>query len=552
MKIRSSFKSHFWIIAILVAGVGYLFVLQYLTPDSVYFSGDSGLKAMLSQNLAKGDLSFSLEFPDQPWINALWQDGLFPYQEPYVYHLAGKYYITFPYTFSLVTAPFYTFLGYRGLYVIPGLATLVIWLVFYRMCKKLDLSAVAVAIGTIFLIFASNLTLYSAIYSEHTLAVCLSFAGLSLVFPEKNLKNISFLAAFWAGVLSGLAVWFRPEQIFLVVFLDLLSLWAVVKLRWSLCSNKFSGLSMIPDYIGRFGWVYVVSSFLTLLLYGLTNWLIYKNLFGIHTVQVIEGQPLLERVLAAILNFQLITVGYYSLFATMPITLFSLGYLYFSWVKPAQVPYEQKWTIWYVFSLTFIIGVAVSVPAGAGGKQWGPRFLLLLVPVLILLFTWQLDHFLKIQANQNKTLKWIGLGLVLILGGLGIVQNLLFGTDFLARTYAQIKPAVEVLQAKAETELVIAISDPFIGQVLQPAVSRSAVFMRAEDTDQLAKLSEALLDQNRDAFTYICYSDNCGLFSQVVKTKQVERNGKGYVLQTVNSGKYGKYILFNIRVGRSD
>jgi hypothetical protein len=106
VKIRSTFKSHFWIIVLLAAGIGYLLVLQWLTPDGSYFSGDSGLNAMLSQNLAAGNFGFNLQFPDQPWIKALWVEGMFPYGEPYVYLLSGKYFITFPYTFPLATAAF--------------------------------------------------------------------------------------------------------------------------------------------------------------------------------------------------------------------------------------------------------------------------------------------------------------------------------------------------------------------------------------------------------------------------------------------------------------
>ena len=231
-------QPHFWLIILFTVGIVYLFSLQLLAADGVYFSGDSGLKAMLSQDLASNSLAFDMNLTDPPWIKALWDQGMFPFEEPFVYQLAEKYYITFPYTFSLLTAPFFAALGYRGLYVIPFLSTIIIWLIFYRLCKKLDLDSTAIAIGLFFLIFATNLTLFGAIFWEHTLSVCLAFAGLSLVFPKKGSESIGVWDIAGSGILTGLAVWFRPEQIFLVIFLAAVSLFSYWKSRLWLASES--------------------------------------------------------------------------------------------------------------------------------------------------------------------------------------------------------------------------------------------------------------------------------------------------------------------------
>lgn len=130
-------KPQSWIIIIFVAGLLYIFALQSLLVSGVYFTGDSGLRAVISRNLASGYMAFDLNLSHSPWVQALWDAGLFPFEEPFVYQLNGKSFITFPYTFSLVTAPFYAAFGYHGLYVIPWLSTIIIWFLYAYLARKL-------------------------------------------------------------------------------------------------------------------------------------------------------------------------------------------------------------------------------------------------------------------------------------------------------------------------------------------------------------------------------------------------------------------------------
>lgn len=550
MKITPLLKSHYLIAAMFSVGIFYLFVLQCLIPEGAFFSGDSGLKAMLSQNLAKGNLGFNLDFPVQPWIKTLWDDGLFPYQEPFVYKISEKYFITFPFTFSLITSFFYNALGYRGFYIIPLISTFVIWFSFYKVCKKLELSHASIILGLINLIFACNLPIYSAIFSEQTISVCLAFASFSLIIPPKGSKKLTFWAAFWAGILSGLAVWFRPEQIFLVIFIDSLSVWAFLTLRLKSLSTKFVFVKRYTDYIGNYGSILLLTSTLSLLLYGLSNILIYKNFLGVHAIQVVEHHSLIERLAAALSNFQTMTVGYYSFFVYVPIALFPLVYIFGTWAVPTQYKLDSDWFIYYLLFLVYIFGVSLLVPAGAGGKQWGPRFLLFLVPIVILLFTKQFDHLAKNQSNLNKFFRKSGLILIMILVVVGIAQNLLNGIYFLSNTYAQIKPALKALHSISDP--VIAISDQFIGQVLQPAGNPNFVFFLVNDEDQLGRLTETLVQTNQDSFTYICFTFDCKLFNKDSIIRQIKRNGIKYIVQVNTSGEFGKYNIFDIFVRRKN
>ena len=167
---------------IILFGVLFSLYLQLQISPGVFFSGDGGLKALLAKQLATGELRFDLITPNASWIHHLWNEGLYPYEPPFVYDVEGKYFITFPYTFPLVTTPFYALFGERGLYLIPLLSTWIIWINFYWLCQKIKLKQLSFSLGLAALIFTSYLTIYSAMYWEHTLAVALCFFWNQLIY----------------------------------------------------------------------------------------------------------------------------------------------------------------------------------------------------------------------------------------------------------------------------------------------------------------------------------------------------------------------------------
>lgn len=544
---RVSIKNpYFWMITIFVVGIIYLLSLQLPIKDGVYFTGDSGLKAMITQNLAAGNLVFDLNLPNPPWIKTLWAEGMFPYDEPFVYQLDGKQYITFPYTFSLVTAPLYALLGYRGLYLIPLLATVMLWLVFYKLCNKLDFAPAAIAVGGFFLIFATNLSFFSATYWEHTLSVCLAFTGLSYFFPEKGSKHIRVWTLIGSGILTGLAFWFRPEQVFLVVYLAAICLFSFGKAVWNWRSEKYFDFGKIPDFIGKKGWAYLAASTITLMLYGMTNWLIYKNIFGVHSIQVLESKPFLERLTIFLNHVRQMTIGDTSFFMFNPISLFLIGYLFFALVKRDRTGFKKDWAIWYFFCPVFFFGVSILVPAGSGGKQWGPRFLLLLVPIIVLLFTWQLSDLINKSILSKPIIRWVVVGSILIIGVFGLIQDTFRGRNYLIYNYNLVQPAVEALLS--DPEPLIAVSNNYLSQVFQPALGRKVIFLGVRDENELTILSKSLLDQGQETFTYICYSFDCKLFDSGKTDFRIEYGKAGFTIQTLKVKDYGKYTIRKMQV----
>ena len=288
------------------------------------------------------------------------KNGLYPFDEPFVYNRFNRYYITFPFTFPLVSAPFHALFGYRGYYIIPLISLWAIWLSFYLACQRLRLKSLSTSIALATLIFASPLSIYSATYWEHTLAVALNFHGIStLLIPGS--QGLSKKDAALSGILIGLSVWFREEILGLVAFLFILvytaSLSSIKRLEFLAKRKEVFVTSMIATIAGFFG----------------LNTLIYHHPLGMHSVQIVEKFSLFDRLSEGLNNFK--EMGR-DLFYYFPIAFFTILYLPFSLVLKKRIKLTLTMKIVYIICFFFIVAVDLMVPPGAGGKQWGPRFLL--------------------------------------------------------------------------------------------------------------------------------------------------------------------------------
>ena len=275
-----------WVI--ILAGIFFSLYLVSLIPNDVYFSGDGALKALVAQQWGTGQFRFDLVQSTEPWVRQLWQDGLYPYEEPFVYQVADKYHITFPFTFSLVTAPFYALWGYRGLYVIPLVSTWVIWLTCYWACQRLKFNAWRTSVTLLIVIFASNLTLYSAMYWEHTLAVCLCFLGMVPLLIPGNQAKLSVKTAILSGVCVGLSAWVRSEFLGAIATLVFVVYLAAVLDR---VKGKFIFKAIDSNYftyLAKRKEIFVASMAVTVGLFFICNKIIYGHFLGIHALQIVE------------------------------------------------------------------------------------------------------------------------------------------------------------------------------------------------------------------------------------------------------------------------
>ncbi|HEY9596043.1 MAG TPA: dolichol-phosphate mannosyltransferase [Cyanophyceae cyanobacterium] len=514
----SHYSSRFPLI-ILIAGILFSLYLVSKIPNDVFFSGDGGLKALLAEQFSSGKFRFDLNLPVENWVKTLWEQGFYPFKPPFVYDISNRYYITFPFTFPLITAPFYSLFGFRGLYIIPLVSTWLIWLSFYGLCQRLKLGNTITALALITLIFASPLTLYSAMYWEHTLAVALAFHGIAtvLVPPQQGLSNRT---AIISGMLFGLAVWFRPEFLCLVGIFFLI--FFVTKLE------QFKKLRLVTQKTELFHG----SLLLTVGAFFGINTLVYHHPMGIHAVQVLEHFTIQERLSVAWKNLKDSSFALIYYFPTIAFSLIGLLLSLFN----SKVKLSPKMKMLVLVCILFLLSVPLIVPPGAGGKQWASRFLLILIPLISLLAITQLELIFQLT---NQKLRSSFLLLFLVFLAIGTSANTYSGTAFLEKNYQAIPPAIAAL--RKQPDKIILISHQFVAQAL-PTLFDEKVFFLAEDRQNVTKLSSSLLDKGVKKFIYVCYPYRaCDVPKQPLETTGSSPENRPFKLEFSKLGKFGIY-----------
>ncbi len=484
---------------VLALGIGLSLTLQAHSRDGVFFSSEAGLKALLAQQFSTGQLQASLDMSQPPWVLTLWRQGLYPFAPPYAYEQQGNYFIRFLFTFPAITAPFYALMGYRGLYVVPLVSLWVTWWRLCLVCRVWRVRSIFTSLSLVLVIVASPLTLYGAMYWEHTLAVALAFWGLSglllHVLPGDSPQRISLNEALVDGLCVGLSVWVRPELLCLVAILGVITVASQLprlpkQLR--LVIPRGLTLGLVVAFNGAMG--------LTVLGFFGANLVFYGHPLGIYAAH----DPLsLEQQVAQILgNYgqMALSLGRY-----FPAVLLLLG---LPWWTKGQTRIAGLGL--GVLGGLFAIAVPLITPAVSETQQWGPRFYLVLVPIVGLMIAASLQNLWHLKRQR-----WGLLAAISVFMALGIHANLVNGTlnvyrdsqtnsTSLPSLYEPVAPAITALASYDERW--VAMAHQTVAQQLWPSV-KLKTFFRTETDAAVQQLAAELVNQNESSFLYICHPD---------------------------------------------
>ncbi|MEA5466258.1 LA_3751/LA_3752 family putative glycosyltransferase [Leptothoe sp. PORK10 BA2] len=487
---------------ILALGIGLSLALQVHSRDGVFFNGEAGLKALLAQQFSTGQLRASLDMSQPQWVLALWRQGLYPFAPPFAYEQQGNYFIRFLFTFPAITAPFYALVGYRGLYVVPLVSLWIIWWRLCLVCRVWRVRSIFISLSLVLVIAASPLTLYGAMYWEHTLAVALAFWGLSglllhvLPGDSHDDERISLNEALVNGGCVGLSVWVRPELLCLVLILGMMAVASQVRqlakpLR--LVIPRGLTLGLVVAFNGAMG--------LTVLGFFGANLVFYGHPLGIYAAHT--PLSLGQQVAQTLGNYgqMVLSLGRY-----FPAVLLGLG-LPWCLKGPARAASSGL----AVMGILFAIAVPLISSSVTEAQQWGPRFYLILVPMVGLIVAAGLQHLWHLKRQRRGLLAAIAIVLAL-----GIHTNLVNGTlnvyrdpqtnsASLPSVYEPIAPAITALANYDERW--VAISHQAVAQQLWPSV-KLKTFFRAETDAAVAQLAAELVNQKEFSFLYICHPDH--------------------------------------------
>ncbi len=515
---------------IILAGIFFSLYLLWQIPDEIHFSGDGGIKALLAKQLSSGKLRFDLDLPVPLWVKNLWHNGLYPFEPPFAYQISNRYYITFPFTFPLVTAPFHTILGFRGLYIIPLISTWIIWVIFYKICHFFQINKVMTSLALVTLIFASPLSMYSAMYWEHTLAVCLAFSGLATVLI-KGEESFSIKYAVCSGILIGLSVWFRPEFLALVAILFLI-----------IVSSYLINIDIL-NIVNRHKIIFLLAIALTVLGFFIANKLIYNHPLGAHSLQVVEGFSPRVRLLNAQKYFMQMSD---SLLYHFPIVYWIISFVALS-VFSNTIKLTNKMRQLLLISVLFICIVPILLPSD-GGKQWGPRFLLLLVPLLNLLAILALNFTLSIKKFGFK---YISSAIFAALFVIGFHINIYLGT-----TYSYLENNAEAFDVldflRKDSNQVVAVAHQYVSQTFE-SVFNEKIFFLTKESDDVSQLIQAINQQGYEKFIYICpVYDSCFSKPKIPDVLEINTAQEPLRMQLKTIKKGERFIIQEAAIAKAE
>lgn len=436
----------------------FLVTLLLTIKEGVFFSGDAGLKFLMVKQIAGGGSYTTLNLEAPLWVSKIWSRGFYPFKAPFVYDSPQGKVISFPPAFQWLTSCLYKYAGFKGIYIVPFLSLTAMWLWFIFFMKKTGVKPLVISVAFILLAFCSPLTIYGALYWEHSLSILLSFSAIVFLL----LKRVSDFYAVLSGLMTGMSVWLRPEMLLLCLLLVMIILFNNLKEK-----NKAN--------------IIFIASLLTgVLAYLIFNSLVYGIILGQHSVQLSapEGfkKYLMDKMIILFhLNGRLLLY--------FPLTGLFYGIIFYLSGKRITLPLIVRQLT--VIITLFLLIAPLALP-NAGGKQWGPRYFLNVIPVIIMLSVVVMEHGL-IKFN-----KWLLLILIPV-AAYSMYLNVYLARRTLKRDYAyRVKPGLDFL--KKQSCDVLVVQNQFIAQEYAALFDTKKIFL-AEDQQSFNMLMKLLQDE---------------------------------------------------------
>ncbi len=414
-------------IVIFLLGVVFITYLLSFLNGALFFTVDGGIKYLMVKQFATGNLSMTLGLPFAAEAAKFWNHGFYPFDVPFVYDFSGKHIMSFPVYFSLLTAPFFALLDWRGLYVLPALSMPLLWLWLIYCARELRLNAITISVMLLAIIFCSPLTLYGAMFWEHAPAVLCASMSLCLLF--KNHPTVARRHYLVFGAVSGIGVFFRPEVLVMTLGIVIISL----------AGFKKSKIKEIALFASGFLGLVAVFFIINLQLYG--------SILGLHSDQVVNQD----------VNFSIFIKEVLSRFATLEIDFVKSGLfnIFILIMAPLALSthyvHKKELLVCLLAMMVVIPGIALIVP-NTGGDQWGSRYLLVLLPWTVMALGFIVEAIYIAGHKRKKT----AIYLLLMTLCLSFEYNSIFGVHTLQRNYAhRYYPAVEAILNLPEKYVVV-------------------------------------------------------------------------------------------------
>lgn len=413
-------------------------------------------------------------FPAGPWFH---------------FQRGGRHYLSYLPYFPALTAPLYGFLGPAGLVVLPALAGLGAvavtgWFLGGRAPGTEGWAAVALGLG-------SPLVLYAASFWDHSLAVLLAAVGCALVVRGLGSGRVRDPAA--AGAVVGLGFWFRNEVYVLAA--AMLGSWLLVAPRhriggalrfalgagaaaspvWALNAWLFGhplgykGASLVASRAEAVAEAVLGegTDWLTQRLLVAYYQLVNTDFYGL-TYGHLRGSLLVTAAFVLGAAFMGLGVRRSSGRAVVAGALVAIGAALAVFVARTPVsgllpaaPFlvlaslpgrRERWEV-YLWGVCALFTIGVILTGTRGGVQWGPRYLLPVLPALVgLAFT----ALRRCEASCPSLRSALRLSAVALVGVSVLIQA--SGVDQVEQWTARNRAGMDGLR-RAPSEVVVTSSE---------------------------------------------------------------------------------------------
>jgi hypothetical protein len=316
------------------------------------------------------------------------------------------------------------------------------------MLRRVGMNPCVASFALLILSLGSPLTIYGALYWEHTLSILLSFSAVVFCVTQP----VSAKYALLLGLLSGLAVWFRPETMLLCLLFM-----ATVLFKNSRKKDTRSIMFISAALAG------LVSFFVF-------NAATYGNILGAHSYQLsnaVGPAAYFREKLIILLHINARLVIYF------PVMLLFLALAGYMLIKKPLSPLISQLTI---IILLYAIITPFVLP-NAGGKQWGPRYFLPLVPIVITSLALASGFF-----DTRKFMKPAWIWLLTLLIAYSIYLNVFKAHESLKNDYAfRVKPGLDFLNHQSCDVLIV--QNQFIAQEFASVFATKKIFLAGNQPD---------------------------------------------------------------------
>lgn len=497
-------------------------VLAFLVmPREAFFSSDEGLKLIQLQSFVRRGLGdFTLDYPGRELDPAL---SYVPINNPPPLIREGRIYAVYPVFFPLLTVPLYRLLDYAGLYVIPlasGVLTLVISYYIARLTGDNGPSSILV------LAFCTPLIFYSLLFWDHTLGTLLFTLALLLVV--KNLEQPKQLLLVLGGMLTGLAIWVRSELYVMAVVMPVVYYFLGSR-RFSHALSLGAGTLMglvplwlfqylvygdfIGPHVGHLAWLAeelpVATDRVAILYHTLLEGNSSPAMSFLFIIAFVAS-AMLVRAPKLRTNRLLVIIAFAGLaLATIPNILEAatgrpLGglittspFLAFSFATLLNSSFGQKNRFLLTLSVGYITLVCLMTPVDPG-LQWGPRFLLPILPPLTILAT---NNFSALNTHGGFSRR----GLLKVCFLSMVALSLLVQMSGLRTLYILKTRDARLIENTSQIGSAYIISDEYGYAEYVAPLFYEKQFFYARDQEAYQELTETLLKNGIHSFAVVAY-----------------------------------------------